>query len=355
MTDPQPSHRFREALPSPGSRSIWALCIVVSLVLGALLGFAFAPAPLPNGFKQSVDPTIDVVAEPFDDARELRVEVTRLPGQIVRSPIDGTITRIDCAPGGTWTSGRAPVAIDGSPLLALSTSVPPYRSISPGTTGADVEALHAELRRLGTEPPEGPLFTEKSAGALSQVQANANAQTTGTLDPQTSIWLSEPDTPISECPAQTGQRVTAGEPLAVSPDTLENLNLAAVPEDGVPGERVAVLGDLEIPASPDGSLKPNAEQIAELRDAPVVKAALDSEAGVPLTVTWRLAEPVRAAPLPPSALLGDGGSTCVIDPDGAAHAVDVLSSELGRTYVTFSEPAPTAVRTEPDPRTPCQG
>ncbi|WP_344884218.1 hypothetical protein [Zhihengliuella alba] len=327
----------------------------MSLVLGALLGFAFAPAPLPDEFKQSIDPTIDVVAEPFDDARELPVEITTRPGQTLRSPIDGTITRIDCAPGGTWSSGSAPVAIDGSPLLALATSIPPYRSISPGTTGADVEALHAELRRLGTEPPEGSLFTAESAGALSQVQGKANAPTTGTLDPGAAIWIPAPDTPVTECPAQTGQRVTAGEPLAASPDTLENLNLASVPEDGVPGERVAVLGDLRLPARSDGTLELNAEQIAELRDIPVVEAALDPEAGVPLTVTWRLSEPVQAAPLPPSSLLGHGESACVVDLDGGVHAVDVLSSELGRTYVSFPERAPEAVRTDPDPGTPCRG
>ncbi|MCO1338538.1 hypothetical protein BJH93_06475 [Kocuria polaris] len=323
------------------------------LAIGAMLGFVWAPTPLPPDYRTSSDPTVAVVTEPFSDQRDLAVEITATPGHVVESPADGVITRYKCTVGGTWTSGTAPTAIDGDPLLVLHLSSPPYRTLASGSTGDDVSALGAELARLDYLSEEATTFSLTMETALTELQEATGVPATGTLDPAKILWLPAPSITTAECPAQLGQRQSATQPLAQAAETITELRLPTIPADAVDGERTATVGATTTSVSKDGTVELTDEQRAVLMEDPTVQLATDPDTGVPLAAAWMLAEPLQAAALPPSSLIDSASGFCVHAGDGTPHMVRVLASSLGQTYVSFPDQTPTSIRTEPSAESAC--
>jgi hypothetical protein len=105
----------------------------------------------------------------------------------------GTITALP-AIGQIVSPGQVLYQVDGEPIVLLSGTVPAYRSLSDGMTGADVAQLNADLVALGYATssqldPTSDVFSAATASALEALQAALGVDTTGSLDLGQAVFL----------------------------------------------------------------------------------------------------------------------------------------------------------------------
>jgi hypothetical protein len=107
----------------------------------------------------------------------------------------GTFTWLPSA-GQTIGQGQAIYQVNGTPVVLLYGTVPAYRDLSEGMTGADVTQLNADLVTLGyaTAAALGPksgwdYFSGETAYALELLQAHLGLTVTGTLPLGQAVFL----------------------------------------------------------------------------------------------------------------------------------------------------------------------
>ena len=98
--------------------------------------------------------------------------------------------------GQTIRQGQAIYQVSGTPVVLLYGSVPAYRDLSEGMTGADVTELNTDLVKLGyaTATALGPrsgwdYFSGETAYALGRLQAHLGLTQTGTLPLGQAVFL----------------------------------------------------------------------------------------------------------------------------------------------------------------------
>jgi hypothetical protein len=101
--------------------------------------------------------------------------------------------------GRTLYQGQVIYRISGSPAVLLYGSVPAYRDLSEGMTGADVTELNTDLVKLGyaTRAALGPrsgwdYYSAETAYAVEQLQAKLGLTETGTLSLGEAVFLPGP-------------------------------------------------------------------------------------------------------------------------------------------------------------------
>jgi peptidoglycan hydrolase-like protein with peptidoglycan-binding domain len=101
--------------------------------------------------------------------------------------------------GRTLYQGQVLYRVSGSPVVLLYGSVPAYRDLSVGLTGADVTELNTDLVRLGyaTAAAMGPrsgwgYYSPETAYAVGLLQARLGLTETGTLSLGEAVFLSGP-------------------------------------------------------------------------------------------------------------------------------------------------------------------
>jgi len=97
----------------------------------------------------------------------------------------GTVTALP-AVGQVVAQGQPVYAIDGTPVVLLYGSVPAYRGLSEGMSGADVRQLNADLVALGEATrasldPNSDYFSWATAVAVGRLQAALGVERTGSL------------------------------------------------------------------------------------------------------------------------------------------------------------------------------
>jgi len=97
----------------------------------------------------------------------------------------GTVTALP-AVGQVVAQGQPLYSIDGTPVVLLYGSVPAYRGLSEGMSGADVRQLNADLVALGEATsasldPSSDYFGWATAVALERLQAALGVERTGSL------------------------------------------------------------------------------------------------------------------------------------------------------------------------------
>lgn len=173
-----------------------------------------------------------------DDRRRIELVPDLRPAVAGRAPRAGTLTTFTCTPGRTVRTGSVLASVDGKDLLAISTSVPLWRDLSPGVSGADVTALQKALRKLRPELVVTRRYDTQTRRALGEIYAKAGldrAQTT--LRRDSVIWLAPGATRIASCNAGLGQQVNAGQELFVMERTVRSFRVKTVPDDLVAGAR----------------------------------------------------------------------------------------------------------------------
>lgn len=121
----------------------------------------------------------------------------------VRTSGTGTLTWI--APEGSIVERGEPLfKIDELPVVALYGSVPMYRTLENGMSGADVRQLQENLVELGyTEVAIDGIYTQSTAAAVVAWQADLSLVQTGMVEPSQVVFTPGP-VRIAEHIAQVG-------------------------------------------------------------------------------------------------------------------------------------------------------
>ncbi|MFC5221855.1 hypothetical protein [Bifidobacterium leontopitheci] len=338
------------------------LLAAMLLAVGAVGGFLLARPPVPGTMVSSTQPkTVSVPVSSFDDERDVTLRVTSSASQTITSPVSGTITSLSCTPGSAINSGTAPISIDLMPKIALATTVPPFRTLTPNTRGDDVAALNTELRRLGYQAPQGNAVTWDTIAAYNALAHTVNApELTAaagwTIDPAAIVWLPAASATSSQCLARVGQTVTPGQELF---STKPVVTAAAIQPDAnaAAGDRIMTIAGVQFPVANGAKQITDAKALAaipasaEFAEASATGAQHSQANGaaasgtqtaapasdattVTVTYPWRLTKPVSTMSVPPSALYDVTDTTACVTVAGKPRGVTIVASQLGRSMVS---------------------
>lgn len=327
------------------SASVCALLALVTLAVGLSGGFLLTRSRIPTSLVSSTEPGSMTVSQTmFDDTRTVALTVTLGASTAVTSPRSGTLTSTACARGATITTGGAPLTIDATPVPALHTAVPPYRPLTSGDHGPDAAALNDALRALGYAAGDSDWFTWDTISAY-----NALADTLGarritaddqwTLDTAAYLWLPDDTVSVASCAASVGQRIDAGQELFATSATPQAATLPATTGQQVAGERLLTIGDqsFTIAAGTTGIDDPallGAIGASSEFFIATLGAQQHGDGTVSVSYQWRLATPLPAITVPPTALYDAEGDAACVSVDGTPAPVRIIASQLGATMVT---------------------
>jgi hypothetical protein len=195
-------------------RRAWVLALAVVVVVAAALGGADAagvfnsakPVVSNNGYATSTQlvtrgPLTEQTQEDgtLGDAGSYTVVVpgssSGSGGSASSGSGAGTFTWLP-SPGQTIRQGQQIYQVSGTPVVLLYGSVPAYRDLSEGMTGADVTELNTDLVKLGYASASalGPrsgwdYFSSETAYALELLQTHLGLTVTGTLPLGQAVFL----------------------------------------------------------------------------------------------------------------------------------------------------------------------
>lgn len=318
--------------------------LVVALCLGSALGVALTRTERPELLR---DPEpVGVVAPAwrlFEDARTVQVRLTRGASASLTAPDDGRLTVWQCASGAELRTGDSSMSLDGWAVLSLATTIPLWRDLSVGDTGADVEALQQALVDLGQD-----LAVD---GRMGPSTMDAFVRVVGAIEPgsprpamvQASrlLWLPGPTVSVSECDASVGEQVSAGQRVAATDGPLIAAQVADHVQAPAGGARVLVVDGVRVAL--DDEWRVSVAALGDLAATDAYRRHIANPEAVPLTGTAALDTPLRVASIPPGALFGlEGERACVASSDGNVLGIQVVASELGQALVTFEGAEPPA-------------
>ncbi|MBT1170475.1 hypothetical protein [Bifidobacterium sp. SO4] len=342
--------------------SIVVLLALVMLAVGVGGGFLLTRSQIPPSLVSTTKATtVKVSSTQFDDSRSVALTVALGESSTVTSPVNGTITGTSASAGTTIYSGGTVFDVDAKPILALHTDVPLYRTLTSGTQGPDAAGLNAALRRLGYAAPDSDWMTWDTIAAYnaladSEGAARISADSGWSIGPGSFVWLPADSVTVKQSSIAVGRQITAGADLFTTAAIPLKATIPAAASDLVAGDRMIAIGDqtFTVPAGTTELTDP-ALLAAINASTPFRLALLGSDqsgsmsagggsaiasggasAGGTLNVSydWKLAQPLTALSVPPSAVYdATGGSGCV-SVDAKPVPVTIVASQLGKTMVS---------------------
>ncbi|WP_371030985.1 peptidoglycan-binding protein [Pseudoclavibacter sp. JSM 162008] len=319
-----------------------ALVIVATLAVAAsLVAFSvFRPTP-PGLATASVPSEVQLVAEELTDARAVELTAQLGDDASLPSPTSGTLTDSSCTAGGDLVSGGSSFKVGETPLVSLHTSTPLWRDLSYGLKGPDVTALQVALAGLGYDVSETDTFDWQTWSAWDDLVESMYGDTKqGELALAQVLWLPSATISVQSCPVPLGQTAAQGEALVDLANPLLSASVKSYPTDLVPGARKLTLEGVDVAIDEEGAVTPEGLSVLAGTNALAKYAASPDDASIQAELVLVGATTVYAVPPAAVAMTSETGG-CVATPDGGSLQVAVVSSKLGRTYVSFPEP-PTA-------------
>jgi hypothetical protein len=141
----------------------------------------------------------------------------------------GVYTQLPAA-GQVVRRGQVLYQVNGDPVVLLYGSVPAYRSLSEGMTGADVRQLNANLVALGYATsseldPASDYFSAETAYVLESYQDHLGIPATGSLAPGQEVFLSSAAR-VTTISAQLGAQAEPGSPVLQATATKRQVTIA---------------------------------------------------------------------------------------------------------------------------------
>lgn len=332
--------------------------LLISLGIGVVIGSLLMPASLPPSLDSRPLP-IEAPATKVStlDPQSVNLVVTSSEPQKLTSRSSGVITSTSCVPGREAVSGTSAFSINDQPLIYLSTSRPIWRDLSAGDRGQDVEALQAELNRLGYAVEVDGRFGRSTLAAAIQMARKAgddSARSWIGVPASTIVWLPAPSVLVDACDATLGGTVDAGNGLGTLPRALASAAVKPVPSQVMAGARVIVAGDLTLPVDSKGTIS-SSDHLLKLAQSSAYRAFLDGQTGagpgpVPqglgtsnssgsaISVEYRLAEALDVFSVPAAAVYNVKGSQACVMSKGSGIPVTIADSQLGQTLIVPDKP-----------------
>jgi len=335
----------------------------VAVTAAFALAMSWRPAPDSLSVAQ-IDPgTIVVQRQPYDDSRDVDLVPTQGAAAKLLATASGILTSSKCRPGAAVESGKPVAVIGNRRVVALATKIPPYRTITVGTSGTDVRSLRNEFTRLKRLTNGKPLTTPADAQLIATARhlSGLDADSTETasdasLPPGAFAWMPTSTGKLATCDLPVGAKVSAGTPLSTLSAPLTELVISAPPADAAAGPRLLELAPVTVKLA--DSRITEASDLARLMKTPAWEAYELSSGQVPLVGQWKLSEPIQVASLPAASLLTAGASKvsdkACVSTHGRPVPVTIVASSLGRTLVTFPGTWPDTVDTTPKHEMQCR-
>ncbi|WNM24289.1 hypothetical protein [Demequina capsici] len=281
--------------------------------------------------------TVSVDSSQFTDPHTVSLTVTSGMPAAITSPVSGRVTAASCRPGEAMSSGTSPLSVDGTAVLALAMSVPPWRDIPQGATGSDVEALHAALTALGYDTTaDGDQAGGSTTSALHAAfkKAGATDFTGSTLPLTQMVWLPEQETTVATCSVAVGDRIGTDATIATGAASLLDVRVTSMPSLLAPGDRTVTVGGVTVTVDSDGVVS----------DPSALEGAISaSDTDVAPTGTLQLVDAIAVSGIPATAISTADGVTGCVQAGDQVIGVKVVGSQLGTTYVMFDGDAPDTI------------
>lgn len=241
--------------------------------------------------------------------------------------------------------GKVLYQVSGNPVVLLYGSVPAYRSLSEGMTGADVRQLNANLVALGYATsseldPSSDYFSWETAYALELYQDHLGITETGTLDLGQAVFLPSAAR-VTTVSAMLGAQAGPGSPVLQATLTQRQVSIAldaseqsyvrvgdkvsiTLPDNQATPGVVSYVGTVATapPSSTGNSTTPTVTVDVALSD-PSVAGSLD-QAPVQVSITTASASGVLIVPVDALVSLAGGGyGVEVVEPSGAHEVIPV--------------------------------
>ena len=315
------------------------LLTVLALAVGGLVGALLLPPLLPPSAEGVDGPrAVPVTERVFDDAHTVAAvpELSREMSVVLSGP-GGMVTASACAPGAVVKAGDHLLSVDGVVRIAVVTEVPLWRDLSFGMEGADVEGLQRALVEQGNELSVSGRYGWDTVAAVEAMQDAARVEPTGRIALDRVQWVPAGVGAVASCEVGVGLAIASGSPVLVAGGTLIGLSLPGA-EAELPGRPyVAVAGEVVVAIGEDRRVTDPALMSAVAATTAFAEWVKDPAGGVAVLV--RLAEPIAAIGIPPSAVVvSDARTGCVVIGGEQTVAVEVLASELGTVFAVPERP-----------------
>lgn len=302
---------------------------------------------LSSGEPETLEPvsgySVPTTALTFDDRRVVELVIDTQDPVSLLGDASGKVTFDGCEVGAELASGAHLLSVDDKPVRVLATSVPPWRDLRVGMRGPDVEAVQAELARLGVDVPGTGLVDAATAaatrhwitagsGRLLDEMVAVDRQLV--LPVERLVWSPLPLAVVGECPVPLGSRVTPGQPLASTMVEVKAVRLREHPQVLPDLPRTLYLGDAAVSLGEDFAVSDAQDVTTLLGTAELARYLAAQGDDARLDAEVAMSEPVNAVSVPPAAVVGAGtGTTCLVDESGAMTDVVVIASQLGQAVV----------------------
>ncbi len=256
----------------------------------------------------------------------------------------GTVTSLP-AVGEVISQGQVLYEVNGVPVVLLYGSIPGYRALSEGITGADVKELNADLVALGyvatTElSPTSDDFTYWTQAGVEKLQKAVGVTQNGTLALGQAVF--EPTAVrVTSVSATLGAAAQAGQSLLSATSTTRQVSIAL---DADEQSEVAV-GDKVTITLPNGQTTPGV--ISSVGTVATIPASGSSSSTPTITVLVNPSDPAATgtwdqAPVDVTITTGSVSNALVVPVDallaqsGGGYAVEVVGADGLRRLVDVS-------------------
>lgn len=301
--------------------------VVGALGVAAVAADRFVPVPVAGG--DVVPVIVPVVVRDLEQTTSVAVTVVfdaPSHGVIRRS---GIVTRSDVESGTQVSDGQVLAWVDDDPVVAMVSDSGPYRDLTLGDTGRDVQALQTWLQGRGFFT--GTLsqrFGTDTVAAVKQWQRSLGVEATGHFELGSVIWVGASAPAIAEVTATAGESVTAGEVFFTAAAMPVSVTVVE-PPGGIQrdGDQLLTVGSVSVPYVLGSGMIDDADAVDQIN-----KALGASGEGIGRV---RSAVPVSVKVMPASAIVTDAdGLTCVFGSvDGPAVPVTAQGGGLGGVTV----------------------
>lgn len=288
---------------------------------------------------------VPVSSQAFSEEVPGELKFSIAPSSDVKAMANGMVTSSSCTAGAPVESGSSFLSVNASPVIALATSIPLWRSLALDDKGPDVAALEVELVRLGYLDSADDYFGWSTSGAISAMFAANGDSSAKDLSLERTLWLPSPKVSPLTCLIAVGDELVSGSPVATLPPVIENPVVATNTNLTFEGNRIFATENQTILVTPELT-------VVDVDSLAALVRLISAEGGVQggeriLSGTLRLEDPVQVSVVPPSALFGLKNNTgCVVSNDSTIR-VTVVGSQLGSTYVKFPGKFPKTVSATP--------
>jgi peptidoglycan hydrolase-like protein with peptidoglycan-binding domain len=295
--------------------------------------------------------TAQVTRQTMLDTEEASGELGYGATTTLAGRVPGVVTKVPAA-GEIIPRGRAVYRVDNTPVVLMYGEVAAYRTLAPGTTGADVRQLEDNLKALGyTGFPVDDTYTPATAAAVRRWQKALGLAQTGRVElgrvlfAPTAIRIDSIATGVNLSTGDgqevlrftgTGRLVTVH--LAVSQQRLarNGVGVQVQMPDGttVAGRVDRVSTVIEPTSTPDGQPETRIEALVSLRDSTAVAEIEVALVKVVFTATEH--KDILTVPIAALVALAEGGYGVEVVEGTRTHYIRVETGlfAAGRVEVT---------------------